>query len=158
MGLCFAPSAWNIWEPLEIYFLMVWDDERTPGDQWWWWCVKCTCMHACVSARVYLCVYVCVHGTWLDSHPGALVCVPLETSGGRRKDSFPPTWHPNLSTPNWSPAVSWIELGKRVWLNPLTTMYFLFFRSFPANFFPKGRKCSKDHPCWSKWVQDTSIF
>ena len=79
MGLCFAPSAWNIWEPLEIYFLMVWDDKRTPGDQWWWWCVKCTCMHACVSARVYLCVYVCVHGTWLDSHPGALVCVPVRS-------------------------------------------------------------------------------
>ena len=92
MGLRFAPSAWNIWEPLETYFLMVWDDERTPSDQWRWWCVKCTCTHACVSACVYLCVSVCARGTWLDSHPGAPVCVSLETSSSPVPRLFLSSW------------------------------------------------------------------
>ena len=115
--------------------------------------LACLCEHMCI----HVCICLCASNlAWFS--PWCLVCALLETSGVRRKDSSPPTWHSNLSTPHWSPAVFWIELGKRVWLSHLTTIYFLFFRSFPANFFPKGRKCSKDHPCWSQWVQDTSTF
>ena len=48
--------------------------------------------------------------------------------------------------------MSWTEPARRLRLNYLTTIYFLFFRSFPANVSPKWRKCSNDHPRWSRWV------
>lgn len=123
---------------------------------------RCACTETCVSACAWMCVYatVCAGNlAWFSPwHPCLCSERSLWRGWGWGGQVAPPD--PGILTyPHLTGHHSCVLEGAgESWLNHSTTIYFLSFRSFCANFSPNERKCSKDHPSWLGELDTSGIF